>query len=271
MKRIILATVSVLLTVMAWAGNGVAVSPAVDSLSSAVATMLGSQLKTQMQRNYGNDAAAASMFAAGVDSALHVGDKAAFHSGVFYGIMMMQRVDEMNQMGLPVDKDVMFAWLGRFLKGDSTLFTVDGSKAHIDAYIDKIQAQKLGSQQEFLDRQLSRPGVIKTSSGLVFETVKEGTGRQPQTTDKVKVLYKGRLADGTVFDSTDDDGPIEFDVNRLVKGFTEGLLLMKEGGVYRLFIPSHLGYGERGAGGVIPPNAALDFEVTLIEIVNKQK
>ncbi|MEE0975037.1 MAG: FKBP-type peptidyl-prolyl cis-trans isomerase [Muribaculaceae bacterium] len=152
-------------------------------------------------------------------------------------------------------------------------FTAEEAEAYLNAYVEglmpKEEALSLESQQEFLDKQLSRPGVIKTASGLVFETVKEGTGRSPKLTDKVRVLYKGRLADGTVFDSTDNEGPIEFDVNRLVKGFTEGLLLMREGGQYRLFIPASLGYGERGAGGVIPPNAALDFEVTLIEIINQ--
>lgn len=233
MKRLAAILSATALSISAMA-NETPSAEKVDSISKAVATAWGTMLKTQFS----------------------------------------QRVDEMNSMGFAVDKETMFATLGAYLKGEDTGFTAESANAYLNAYTESLRPKQEvlseASQQEFIDKQLSRKGVIKTASGLVFETIKEGNGRQPQTTDKVRVLYKGRLADGTVFDSTDNDGPIEFDVNRLVKGFTEGLLLMREGGVYRLFIPSHLGYGSRGAGGVIPPNAALDFEVSLIEIVNKQ-
>ncbi|MDE6629141.1 MAG: FKBP-type peptidyl-prolyl cis-trans isomerase, partial [Muribaculaceae bacterium] len=85
----------------------------------------------------------------------------------------------------------------------------------------------------------------------------------------VKVTYTGKLSDGTVFDQP--ERPVQFPVSNLVPGFTEGLKLMKPGGTYRLFIPATLGYGDLGAGGVIPPGAALDFTVTLLEIVPQQQ
>ena len=109
--------------------------------------------------------------------------------------------------------------------------------------------------------------MVKTASGLVFETLVEGVGEHPVLNGKVKLLYTGRLSDGTVFDSTEE--PVIFDVARLVKGFTEGLLLMRPGGIYRLFIPAELGYGARGIEGAIPGNAALDFEVKLLEVITK--
>ena len=86
----------------------------------------------------------------------------------------------------------------------------------------------------------------------------------PAATDRVRVTYKGALADGTVFDSTDK--AISLPVAGVVPGFSEGLQLMRPGGTYRLFIPAELGYGARGASGVIPPGAVLDFTVTLLEI-----
>jgi FKBP-type peptidyl-prolyl cis-trans isomerase len=232
MKRLAVALSAAVVSLSAMA-NGSVSEQKVDSLSQAMATSWGAMLKAQLS----------------------------------------QRVDEMKSMGFALDKQKVIVALGSYLKGEQMAFTAKEAEAYLNAYVEglmpKEEALSLESQQEFLDKQLSRPGVIKTASGLVFETVKEGTGRSPKLTDKVRVLYKGRLADGTVFDSTDNEGPIEFDVNRLVKGFTEGLLLMREGGQYRLFIPASFVYGERGAGGVIPPNAALDFEVTLIEIINQ--
>ena len=121
------------------------------------------------------------------------------------------------------------------------------------------------SQTAFLEAQKSREGVIETPSGLLFEVLTEGEGLPPAETDTVKVTYTARLADGTVFDQT--ERPIQFPVNRLVPGFTEGLKMMKPGGEYRLFIPPALGYGDRGAAGVIPPGAALDFTVHLLDIL----
>ena len=121
------------------------------------------------------------------------------------------------------------------------------------------------SQQAFLDAQKSREGVVETPSGLLFEVITEGEGTPPGLNDTARVTYTGALADGTVFDSTEK--PIDLPVSGVVKGFSEGLQMMKPGGTYRLFIPASLGYGDKGAGGVIPPGAALDFTVTLLDVV----
>jgi FKBP-type peptidyl-prolyl cis-trans isomerase len=97
--------------------------------------------------------------------------------------------------------------------------------------------------------------------------LKEGTGAMPLATNNVKVHYTGMLLDGKVFDSSVQRGePIDFLLNQVIKGWTEGVQLMKEGAKYKFYIPSNLAYGERGAGGVIPPNADLIFEVELLKI-----
>ena len=111
------------------------------------------------------------------------------------------------------------------------------------------------------------PGAVVTASGLVFKSLKDGTGASPKATDTVKVNYKGSLVDGTKFDaSADHGGPISFPLNRVIPCWTEGVQKMKVGGTAKLTCPSAIAYGPRGAGGVIPPNATLVFEVELIAI-----
>ena len=111
------------------------------------------------------------------------------------------------------------------------------------------------------------PGASVTSSGLVYQSLKDGTGAMPKATDTVKVNYKGTLVDGTKFDaSADHGGPITFPLNRVIPCWTEGVQKMKVGGKARLTCPSAIAYGPRGAGGVIPPNATLVFEVELVGI-----
>ncbi len=108
--------------------------------------------------------------------------------------------------------------------------------------------------------------VTTTASGLELQVVKEGTGVQPTPTDIVLVHYTGRLADGAVFDSSEGKQPVPFPVTGVIPGFTEGLQMMKKGGTYRLRIPPELAYGPQGAGGVIPPNATLEFDIQLLDV-----
>ena len=121
--------------------------------------------------------------------------------------------------------------------------------------------------EKFLADNGKREGVKTTASGLQYEVLTEGSGASPKTSDKVKVHYKGTLIDGTEFDSSYARGqPVEFPLGNVIPGWTEGLQLMKVGGKSKLFIPSNLAYGERGAGAKIGPNETLVFEVELLNI-----
>jgi FKBP-type peptidyl-prolyl cis-trans isomerase len=121
--------------------------------------------------------------------------------------------------------------------------------------------------EKFLAENGKREGVKTTESGLQYEILTEGTGATPKATDKVTVHYKGTLIDGTEFDSSYARGqPVTFPLGNVIPGWTEGLQLVKTGGKAKLYIPSSLGYGERGAGAKIGPNETLVFEVELIGI-----
>jgi len=121
--------------------------------------------------------------------------------------------------------------------------------------------------KKYLEENKAKKGVVVTASGLQYEVLTEGKGASPKATDTVKVHYRGTLIDGTEFDSSYKRGePTSFPVNRVIKGWTEGLQLMKVGGKNRLVIPSELAYGSRGAGQDIGPDATLVFEVELLGI-----
>ena len=125
-----------------------------------------------------------------------------------------------------------------------------------------------GEGEAFLAENKKRAGVVTTASGLQYEVVKEGTGRQPHATDTVRCHYEGTLIDGTVFDSSYRRGvPAEFGLNQVIRGWTEGVQLMKEGSIFKFYIPYNLAYGEHGAGADIPPYAALIFTVELIKVL----
>jgi FKBP-type peptidyl-prolyl cis-trans isomerase len=121
--------------------------------------------------------------------------------------------------------------------------------------------------EKFLAENGKREGVKTTASGLQYEMLAEGSGATPKATDKVTVHYKGTLIDGTEFDSSYSRGqPVTFPLGNVIPGWTEGLQLVKAGGKAKLYIPSALAYGERGAGAKIGPNEALVFEVELVSI-----
>ena len=121
--------------------------------------------------------------------------------------------------------------------------------------------------REFLEENAKNDSVVQTTSGLQYMVLQEGTGAKPGPTDEVTVHYTGRLLDGTVFDSSVERGePATFKLNQVIPGWTEGLQLMSEGSKYRLFIPSELAYGSKGAGEQIMPNSTLIFDVELIKV-----
>lgn len=141
----------------------------------------------------------------------------------------------------------------------------------INAYFMNIQKEKadknLAEGKKFLEENKKRSDVVTLPSGLQYQVLKQGNGPMPKATDRVTTHYHGTLINGTVFDSSVERGtPATFPVNGVIQGWIEALQLMNTGSKWRLFIPAHLAYGERGAGETIGPNATLIFDVELISI-----
>lgn len=130
---------------------------------------------------------------------------------------------------------------------------------------DLIQTRSAAKSKTFLDKAAKEKGAEKTASGLIYTLEKEGVGSNPKPTDRVKVNYRGTLTDGTEFDSSYKRGqPAEFPLNGVIPCWTEGVQKMKPGGKAKLVCPANIAYGDRGQPGVIPPGAALTFEVELV-------
>ncbi len=163
-------------------------------------------------------------------------------------------------------------------EGVNPRMTYDEAKLEIKNFFEAMEAEqqaaakKMGEVNEvagkkFLEENGKRAEVSVTPSGLQYEVLQEGTGKQPVATDRVTVHYTGRLIDGTVFDSSVERGePATFGVTQVIPGWVEALQMMKEGAKWRLFIPSQLAYGPNGAGGAIGPNSTLIFDVELIKV-----
>ena len=141
----------------------------------------------------------------------------------------------------------------------------------VNKFFEEKQAAQAGAAknegENFLAENAKKEGVIVLPSGLQYQVLKEGTGKQPKATDQVECHYEGTLINGQVFDSSYQRGQAAtFGLNQVIAGWTEGVQLMKEGAKYRFFIPYNLAYGERGAGQSIPPYAALIFDVELLAV-----
>jgi len=127
------------------------------------------------------------------------------------------------------------------------------------------------ANQAFMAANAKKPGVHVRPSGLQYRIIRNGFGKSPAPTDSVDVYYKGSLINGTVFDQTEPGLPAKFVVNKLIPGWTEALEIMREGDHWELVIPASLAYGARGAGGVIPPNQTLVFDLELLKVTPAPK
>jgi len=138
--------------------------------------------------------------------------------------------------------------------------------------MEKAAETEKDSGKKYLEDFSKEEGVTLTESGLAFKILSEGKGKNPTAEQTVKVHYHGTLTDGTVFDSSKERGkPVTFPLNRVIKGWTEGVQKVKEGGKVKLVIPADLAYGDAGAPPKIPGGATLVFEVELLEIVKEEK
>ena len=196
----------------------------------------------------------------------HYMDKFSYSIGLGIG----QNLSSMGIGNLAVDdfaqaiKDV--------LEGNQTAISHNEAREIVNKYFEELEA-KMGAVaieqgQAFLEENKKGPGVVVLPSGLQYEIIKEGIGKKPKATDQVRCHYEGTLIDGTLFDSSIQRGePAVFGVNQVIPGWVEALQLMPEGSKWKLYIPSELGYGARGAGEMIPPHSTLIFEVELLEVL----
>lgn len=157
-------------------------------------------------------------------------------------------------------------------EGKPTAMSFNEAQEIVSAHFAELEKQAAAAAIEqgemFLKINKERPGVVALKSGLQYEVLKSGNGRQPKATDQVRCHYEGRLVDGTLFDSSIERGePAVFGVNQVIQGWVEALQLMREGDKWNLFIPYQLGYGAQGAGGAIPPYSTLVFEVELLQVL----
>ncbi len=181
---------------------------------------------------------------------------------------------------LDIDLDLLVEALKASYRGDETRMTQEEALAERDLFMQRrqqdMEAQRsrdaernLEEGQAFLAQNRDVEGVVETASGLQYRVLQAGEGRSPAETDRVTVHYRGRLINGTEFDSSYARGePATFALNQVIPGWTEGVQLMQEGARYEFFIPAALAYGEAGRPGPIGPNATLIFEVELLEVHN---
>lgn len=162
---------------------------------------------------------------------------------------------------------------------DKALLTDTAASAFIVSYMQKREkarlmaenSQQIENARSWLAKNAAAEGVVTTPSGLQYKVLKEGTGSTPGPEDMVKVHYTGKTIEGNQFDSSYDRGePAQFRVSNVIRGWVEGLQLMKEGSKMMLYIPYDLAYGERGAGNVIKPFETLIFEVELLEVIKEE-
>ena len=170
-----------------------------------------------------------------------------------------------------VDPDIVLKAMMDVMNGEETILKPSEAEIFMRDFQTK-QKEMTGQEnrvagEQYLAENAKREGVVSLDNGMQYEVIKMGDGAKPTVTDKVYTHYHGMLIDGTVFDSSVDRGqPIEFPLNRVIRGWTEILQLMPVGSKWRVYIPYDLAYGAQGAGGVIGPYSALIFDIELLEI-----
>ena len=171
-----------------------------------------------------------------------------------------------------IDPENFMLALSDVFNGQEPKLSVDDANKILKEFMEQQQSGASNSNLEegmaFLAENRNKEGVIETASGLQYQIITEGDGEKPSPTDEVKCHYHGTLIDGTVFDSSVQRGePATFPVNGVIQGWVEALQMMEVGSKWRLYVPSDLAYGDRGAGGAIGPHTTLIFDVELLEIV----
>lgn len=207
--------------------------------------------------------------------------KQAYGLGASIGMYMERNLEEHTKLGLALDKELIVKGFVDSLEGkaliekeeiQTLLMSLDQQmKAKQQELATKEAEASLAEGQKFLDDNAKKEGVQVTESGIQYVVLTEGEGEKPSATDTVKVHYKGTFLNGETFDSSyDRNEPAVFPLNRVIRGWTEGVQLMSVGSKYKFTIPSDLAYGPVGNPPRIPGNSVLEFEIELLEIVKPE-
>lgn len=214
------------------------------------------------------------------DSKILENDREKFSYAI--GVELATTMKEIKQ---EVDPSIVARGLVDKLNGTDTLLNSLDAKMIKDKIFKRLHAEKRNEQKkqeelikekyaqnikdnsEFLSKNKEKPGVKVTSSGLQYKVIKPGKGPNPHNDSRVKIHYRGTLINGKEFSSSYGDAkPLEINIDDVIKGWGEGLQMMKRGSKYQFFIPPNLAYGQEGSGSLIPPFAVLIFEVELLNI-----
>lgn len=194
----------------------------------------------------------------------------SYSLGAINGQYLANKLAQHKKLGVQLDQNTLIKGFDQSLRGESKLNDSKIKEVLVELNQEVIINQQALTKAEgvaFLASNAMKASVVTTDSGLQYEVISKGQGKKPLVTDTVEVHYRGFLTDGTEFDNSYSRGqPISFQLDRVIKGWTEGVSLMLEGSKYRFYIPSELAYGER-ALGKIPANSALIFEVELVKVV----
>lgn len=193
------------------------------------------------------------------------------HQKASYGLGVLMASNLKNQGSDSIDVNILTEAMRDILTDGDSQMDEQEAMGIVQPYMTRAMEQRTEKMKAkgvaFLEENKTKEGVKTTASGLQYRVINSGAGKMPTAEQSVTVHYTGKLIDGTVFDSSVERGePATFGVSQVIDGWTEALQLMKEGDKWELFIPSDLAYGERGAGGRIPPYSTLIFEVELIKI-----
>jgi FKBP-type peptidyl-prolyl cis-trans isomerase FkpA len=196
-------------------------------------------------------------------------EKAVVAFGAAVGQQLAQQVKPLNLS--PAEMDLLKKGIAASLAGETPQYDMQHYGPLLQARAEKHAAAAASGEKErsaaFREDAAKEAGAVKTGSGLVFKTLKPGSGPSPKATDTVRVHYQGSLTNGTVFDSSVQRGqPIDFPLNQVIPCWTEGVQRMKVGEKARLVCPSDIAYGDQGRPPAIPPGATLVFEVELLAI-----
>jgi FKBP-type peptidyl-prolyl cis-trans isomerase FkpA len=208
--------------------------------------------------------------------------KQSYAMGITVGKYLNSAVEEHKKLGLPLASETMVRGVQDTLAGKAALTDEEVQKimTALDEQFRAKQAEAAKAKAEetiakgkaYLDENAKKAGVTVTESGLQYEVITAADGPKPKAEEKVRVKYKGTFIDGTEFDSTEKSNggePVEFNLNQVIKGWTEGVQLMGVGSKFKFTIPAELGYGDRDVGP-IPANSTLLFEVELLGIVGEE-